>query len=139
VDGALIFDLDTNTFSTNIPINVTDTGLIEFATGKPALNVLNLAAGAETTVNIAEPAGTPLFTADQVNLNGTLNVQVLDGFTAQPGDTFPIVTTEPDGVNGQWSTWNGPPLANGVILFPDYDPNNAFLQARLATAEVSIL
>jgi autotransporter-associated beta strand protein len=61
-------------------------------------------------------------------LNGALNLSYLNGFTAQPGDVFTILTAGA-GVSGRFSSFHDP-QATGTLLTLGvvYEPNDALLK-----------
>jgi hypothetical protein len=61
----------------------------------------------------------------QAQLDGTLNVSLIDGFTTNPGDSFTILTNVEGIPSGDFATENGLDLGNGETLDPVYatDPD----------------
>jgi hypothetical protein len=67
--------------------------------------------------------------AGLATLNGTLQINLINGFLPSAGDSFEIMTY--GGRSGLFSTLSGNSLSNGLILVPDYDSTSLTLRAAV--------
>jgi hypothetical protein len=96
----------------------------------------NYTQGAAGVLNV-EIGGTSAGSFDQLavsgtaTLAGTLNVHYVNGFIADPGNPFPVLTFGTR--NGDFAVENGLNPVNGQFLIPAYDPADLTLVAKDAT------
>ncbi|MCB9154976.1 MAG: DUF11 domain-containing protein [Caldilineae bacterium] len=130
----LYFDHPGDTFvSTNVPMSVTHR--VEFVNGAPQLGAFTLAPTATMSVTVQDPG--PIFTAAELNLDGTLNLNLPPGFSPALGEQFSLATTGANGVNGQFHTVTGGNLGGGLYLAPIYSSNEVVLEV-VPAADVKI-
>ena len=91
-----------------------------------------------STIEIAGPSvGTghdQLAVTGAVNLDGTLAVTALPGFTPTAGDSFTVMTFASR--SGEFATVTGTELGGGLFLDVQYNPNDLTLVARQRTASI---
>ena len=66
---------------------------------------------------------------DSVTITGNLEVELASNFTANIGDTYPILTSSSR--TGTFAMFCGPPLAGRRTLRPSYGPTNVVLSVQL--------
>jgi hypothetical protein len=123
--GLIIDTGPTSNASIGLSSAVTNSGTISL---QGVLNVsgayTQTAAGALTIVlESASPvANAELKVSGHAALNGTLNVNTASGFAPSAGQTFTILTFS--GVSGDFSTFTGLDLGNGLTLTPSHANNS---------------
>ncbi len=109
----------------------------------------SLAYGPSATLEIEIAGLTPGTQHDQLNvtgavsLNGTLDIQLIDGFNESditPGDLFTLLTWNTNPGATTFATTNLPPLPTtpGLTLTPTYNPNALTLNATATPGDANL-
>jgi hypothetical protein len=94
-----------------------------------AAGVLNVEIGGTATGAFDQLAVSGLAT-----LGGTMNVHYVNGFVANPGDSFPVLTFGSRAGTSDFATENGLNPVSGQFLIPTYNSGNLTLTAKDSTA-----